>query len=210
MRAAFYSEQGPARERCSKSAISRRRSLGRGRCGSAADVAEWLSDWKVRRGGYGRGVIAAAHHPAQRRRGRDRRGWSTRGRASSRRRARAGSGTGSGSRRLWHGRENTLSCRACKPFDAARPYRLMPRARCLGIPAPTAVHAIRSAQIEGEQRSSIVGGAGSVAALCKVQRARSCADRASSPRSVATRRPRRPRRDIAGADADHQLRARKT
>ncbi len=158
MRAAFYSEQGPARDVLN---VSDQPTPEPG----PGEVRVKLrtsgvnpSDWKVRRGGYGRGLIAPLIIPHSDGAGEiDAVGPGARTRVGER-------------VWIWNGQWK-------RPYGTAAEYIVLPSVQavhlpdgtgyaegaCLGIPALTAVHAIRSAQIEAGATVLIVGGAGAVA-----------------------------------------------
>jgi len=158
MRAAFYSEQGPARD-VLKVGDQPTPEPGPGEVRvklRASGVNP--SDWKVRRGGYGRGLIAPLIIPHSDGAGEiDAVGPGAPARAGER-------------VWIWNGQWK-------RPYGTAAEYIVLPSVQavhlpngtgyaegaCLGIPALTAVHAIRSARIEAGATVLIVGGAGSVA-----------------------------------------------
>ena len=158
MRAAFYSEQGPARD-VLKVGDRPTPEPGPGEVRvklRASGVNP--SDWKVRRGGYGRGLMATLIIPHSDGAGEiDAVGPGARARVGER-------------VWIWNGQWK-------RPYGTAAEYIVLPSVQavhlpngtgyaegaCLGIPALTAVHAIRSARIEAGATVLIVGGAGSVA-----------------------------------------------
>jgi NADPH:quinone reductase len=158
MRAAFYSKQGPARE------VLRIGDLPTPQPGPG-EVRVRLrtsgvnpSDWKVRRGGFGRGLMAPLIIPHSDGAGDiDALG--------------AGVSDRLGERAwVWNGQWK-------RPHGTAAEYIVLPTAQaihlpdnvdyaqgaCLGIPALTAIQAIRLAQIRPGTTILIAGGAGSVA-----------------------------------------------
>lgn len=158
MRAAFYSEQGPARD------VFKVGDLPTPEPGPG-EVRVRLrtsgvnpSDWKVRRGGYGRGLIAPLIIPHSDGAGEiDAVGPGAPARVGER-------------VWIWNGQWK-------RPYGTAAEYIVLPSVQavhlpdgtgyaegaCLGIPALTAVHAVRSAQIKAGATILIVGGAGAVA-----------------------------------------------
>ena len=158
MRAAFYSEQGPARD-VLKVGDQPTPEPGPGEVRVKLRTSGVNpSDWKVRRGGYGRGLIAPLIIPHSDGAGEiDAVGPGARARVGER-------------VWIWNGQWK-------RPYGTAAEYIVLPSVQavhlpdgtgyaegaCLGIPALTAVHAIRSAQIEAGATVLIVGGAGAVA-----------------------------------------------
>src|SRR5271157_4788277 len=158
MKAAYYVEQGPARDVLK---VGDRPTPEPG----PGEVRVKLrtsgvnpSDWKVRRGGYGRGLMATLIIPHSDGAGEiDAVGPGARARVGER-------------VWIWNGQWK-------RPYGTAAEYIVLPSVQavhlpdgtgfaegaCLGIPALTAVHAIRSARIEAGATVLIVGGAGSVA-----------------------------------------------
>ncbi len=158
MRAAFYSQQGPAREvfRVSEQPTPQP---------AAGEVRVKLrtsgvnpSDWKVRRGGFGRGLMAPLIIPHSDGAGDiDAVGPGVPDRVGER-------------VWIWNGQWK-------RPFGTAADYIVLPAAQavrlpdsvgyaegaCLGIPAFTAIQAIRLAAIQPGRTILIAGGAGSVA-----------------------------------------------
>jgi NADPH:quinone reductase len=158
MRAAFYSKQGPARE------VLRIGDLPTPQPG-ADEVRIKLrtsgvnpSDWKVRRGGFGRGLMDPLIIPHSDGAGDiDALGAGVSDRVGER-------------AWVWNGQWK-------RPHGTAAEYIVLPTAQavhlpdkvdyaegaCLGIPALTAIHAVRLAQIRPGMTVLIAGGAGSVA-----------------------------------------------
>jgi NADPH2:quinone reductase len=158
MRAAVYSKQGPARE------VLRIDELPTPQPGPG-EVRVKLrtsgvnpSDWKVRRGGFGRGLMAPLIIPHS-------------DGAGDIDAVGAGASDRVGERAwVWNGQWK-------RPHGTAAQYIVLPTAQavrlpdtvdyaqgaCLGIPALTAIHAVRLAQINPGATVLIAGGAGSVA-----------------------------------------------
>ena len=158
MRAAFYSKQGPAREVLRIGDLpTPQPGLGEVRVKLRTSGVN-PSDWKVRRGGFGRDLMAPIIIPHS-------------DGAGDIDAIGAGVSDRVGERAwVWNGQWK-------RPHGTAAEYIVLPTAQavhlpdkadyaegaCLGIPALTAIHAVRLAQIRPGMTVLIAGGAGSVA-----------------------------------------------